>query len=238
MDDSFSPLARGGLDLATFSRNILYEDNHLLALYKPAGMLTQGDSSGRLSLLDLGKAWLKETYHKPGEAFLGMVHRLDRPVSGVVLFAKTSKAASRLSEQFRNRAIHKVYMAVVHGCLDPPSGDSIAYLARHGRKSVPAPVPAPGTQRAEMAYETLTRGKGCSLVRITLLTGRRHQIRAQLALLGCPVLGDRRYGSPLILEAQSIALHGLSLTFSHPVAKDEITLEAPLPHDGLWTNLV
>ncbi|MBN1848747.1 MAG: RluA family pseudouridine synthase [Deltaproteobacteria bacterium] len=222
------------LGLETFSENILYEDNHLLAVYKPAGMLTQGDRSGRVSLLDLGKEWLRVQYNKPGKAFLGLLHRLDRPVSGVVLFAKTSKAAGRLSEQFRNRIVKKVYLAVIHSHLTPPQGDSIMYLVRDGSRSTVTLFSHPKAQRAELSYRTLQEREETSLVRIVLRTGRRHQIRAQLAALGHPIVGDRRYGSPLTIKEHAIALQAHSLTFLHPISKEEVYLEAPMPELWPW----
>jgi 23S rRNA pseudouridine1911/1915/1917 synthase len=218
----------------TFSRNILYEDNHLLAVFKPAGMLTQGDRSKRVSLLDLGKEWLRVQYHKPGKAFLGLLHRLDLPVSGVVLFAKTSKAAGRLSAQFRNRIITKIYMAVIHGYLTPQQGDSILYLVRDGMRSSVTTPSHPRARKAELSYQTLQKGDETSLIRIVLATGRRHQIRAQLAALGHPIVGDRMYGSAKTLGGKAIALHAHSLTFLHPISKEEILLEAPMPEVWPW----
>lgn len=225
----------GILILETFSRNLFYEDNHLLAVVKPAGMLIQGDRSGRVSLLDLGKQWLALTYRKPGQAFLGLLHRLDRPVSGVVLFAKTSKAARRFSAQFRNRTTQKIYLAVIHGHLHPPKGDLIRYLVRNGLRSFLSTSSDPKAQRAALAYETLKEQDQTSLVRVTLDTGRHHQIRAQLAAIGKPILGDRKYGSDATLNGDAIALHVKSLTFSHPIGGHDITLEAPLPKKWPWS---
>ena len=227
-------IANGHLTVETLSRNILYEDNHLLVVFKPAGMLTQGDRSGGMSLLDLGKQWLKIQYNKPGHAFLGLLHRLDRPVSGVVLFAKTSKAARRISEQFRNRAISKIYVAVIHGLLDPPQGDSVMYLVRDGSRSSISNASDRKAQKAVLSYETLKKWEQISLVKITLATGRRHQIRAQLAALGHPILGDRKYGSDTVLEGNTIALHARSLIFFHPISKKEIVLEASMPEARPW----
>jgi 23S rRNA pseudouridine1911/1915/1917 synthase len=233
-----SLITSDNLILESFPSNILYEDNHLLAVFKPAGMLTQGDRSGRVSLLDLGKEWLRLRYNKPGKAFLGLLHRLDRPVSGVVLFAKTSKAAGRLSAQFRSRTITKIYLAVIHGHLTPPQGDSILYLVRDGSRSSVATSSHPKAQRAELSYEVLKKKDQISLVRIALATGRHHQIRTQLVALGHPIVGDRKYGSDTILEGNAIALQAHSLTFLHPISKEEIFLEAPMPEVWPWSKFL
>ena len=236
MTKSGSIIKSRHLTLDTFPANILYEDNHLLAVLKPAGMLTQGDRSEGISLLDLGKQWLKIRYNKPGHAFLGLLHRLDRPVSGVVLFAKTSKAARRISEQFRNRTISKIYLTVVNGYLNPPQNDCVMYLVRDGSHSSISNASDPKAQKAVLGYKTLQKGELISLVRITLGTGRRHQIRAQLAALGHPILGDRKYGSDTILEENAVALHAHSLTFFHPISREEVLVEAPLPEAWPWTS--
>ncbi|MBF0476359.1 MAG: RluA family pseudouridine synthase [Deltaproteobacteria bacterium] len=225
------------LSLETLAQNVLYEDNHLLGLFKPAGMLTQGDSTGRLSLLDLGKLWLQQKYQKPGQAFLGLLHRLDRPVSGVVLFAKTSKSARRLSEQFRNRRIVKIYLAVVEGHPAPPEGISKVYLIRQGSKSVLTTPGRATAQSAELSYKTLKTGPRASLVQVIPATGRRHQIRAQLAALGHPIYGDRNYGSSHGLADGVISLQAQSLTFHHPISAEQITLTAPPPQGRPWSLL-
>ena len=162
--------------------------------------------------MDLAKAWLKEQYQKPGRVFLGMVHRLDRPVAGVVVFARTSKAAGRLSAQFRDRGPKKVYWAVVEGRLNPPDGTSEMHLLWEGRKSRPCSADVQGAQPARLAYRTLESGPRSSLVEVDLLTGRRHQIRAQMAALGCPIMGDRLYGSAHEPVSDSIGLLARSLT--------------------------
>lgn len=209
---------------------VLYEDNHLIAINKPAGILIQGDVSGDISLMDVVKQYIKEKYRKPGNVFLGLLHRLDRPVSGVVLFARTSKAASRLSQQWRSRSIRKVYWARVHGVMTPREGSLTSHLKKNGTKEVVvAEEGDQGAQKAILSYRTLQRGAEESLLEIVLHTGRKHQIRAQLAAAGCPIVGDVKYGAPSALENKAIRLMARSLTFTHPTRGDDITLEAPPP---------
>ncbi len=224
-------------DAENYARIVLHEDNHLLAVCKPAGVLIQGDSSGRPNLLDLGKEYLKIKYAKPGQVFLGLVHRLDRQVGGAVVFARTSKAAARLSAQFRDHTAAKTYWAVVRGRLSPPSGQSVMHLVRDDWKSVPAPAGTPGAQRAALNYRTLKTGPSTSLVEIDLLTGRRHQIRAQLGALGCPIAGDPKYGSDLAPAGDAIGLWARRLIISHPTRNEQIVLDAPPPPDWPWLPL-
>ncbi|MBC2743786.1 MAG: RNA pseudouridine synthase [Desulfosarcina sp.] len=198
---------------------VLYEDNHLLAVYKPSGLLVQGDRTGDGCLLDLGKQWLKERYHKPGKVFLAMVHRLDRPVAGVVLFARTSKAAGRLSKQFRERTVQKHYLAVVSGTVSSESGRLIHHIERHDRLSRVVPAPTDSSQEARLRYTVLGTDRDKSLLRISLETGRRHQIRIQLANLGYPILGDLRYGADAPLHGRQIALLAHELKVDHPTKK-------------------
>ena len=214
---------------------VLYEDNHLLALYKPAGLLVQGDHTGAASLLDLAKAWLKERYQKKGEAFLGLVHRLDRPVAGVVLFCRTSKAAGRISEQFRSGKVRKYYLAIVAGTPAASSGQLIDHLERHeNRSSRITPAPTSTSQEARLSYRVLGSITTSSLVEIHLETGRHHQIRVQLSHLGHPILGDLRYGAPAPLVQKQVALVASKLTFFHPITKDELSISSPLPRDWPW----
>ncbi|MFV9691118.1 MAG: RluA family pseudouridine synthase [Desulfobacteria bacterium] len=229
--ENFTP---GPSFVEEFSSNVLYEDNHLLGLYKPAGLLVQGDHTGRPSLLDMAKHWLKLKYQKPGNVFLGMVHRVDRPVGGVVMFARTSKAAARLSAQIRNRTITKIYQAVVHGRIDPWLGVLKANLVRKGRKTIVEDPDDRTGQYAHLSYRTVETTEDFSLLEIRLVTGRRHQIRAQLAAKGHPILGDTRYGSQFRLGSHTIALLGKIFTCQHPTKSISITLEAPLPHDWPW----
>lgn len=216
--------------------DVLYEDNHLLAVLKPAGLATMGVAPDRPSLLAEAKEYLRRRYHKPGNVYLGVVSRLDAPVTGIVLLARTSKAAARLNEQFRTRAVEKIYWALVEGHPRPAADRSIDWLvpdARHRRVSRAAPE-TPGAQRAELQYRELCRVGPRSLLEVTLVTGRKHQIRVQLALRGHPVAGDRKYGSPTAFE-HGIALHSRRLVFEHPVQHEPIELEAPLPRS--WQQL-
>jgi 23S rRNA pseudouridine1911/1915/1917 synthase len=217
---------------------ILYEDNHVLGVFKPAGVLVQGDRTGDTTLLELAKLWLIEKYQKPGNAFLGLVHRLDRPVAGVVIFAKTSKAASRLSHQFRARTIQKSYLAVVEGRLSPPSGTLVHYIRKHERRNRPvhiAETPFEDAKRAELSYALLEEADGNSLVQIQIQTGRHHQIRAQLAALGHPIIGDYKYRSRQMLPERKIALFALQICFKHPTLDQAVTVQAPLPDHWPWT---
>jgi 23S rRNA pseudouridine1911/1915/1917 synthase len=213
---------------------VLYADNHLLALYKPAGLLVQGDATQDISLLELGKSWLKEKYQKPGRVFLGLVHRLDRPVAGVVVFARTSKAAARLSEQFRSSTVEKRYLAVVEGTLSEPAGRWVDQLTREGRSSKVVIAANTKLQEARLHYRVLDQHVNRSLVEIDLETGRRHQIRVQFAHRGHPLLGDQRYGSSIVLAQKQIALLAKALTCNHPVRADRLTVESPLPRGWPW----
>jgi len=213
---------------------ILYEDNHLLGVYKPAGMLTQGDRTGDLSLLDWAKEWIKARYVKPGRVFLGLIHRLDRPVAGAVLFARTSKAASRLSAQIRGHKIEKLYWAIVHGRPRPAEGKSEAYLARTRNKSILTGPHDPSGQWAVLHYKVLESRASFSLVEVTLVTGRHHQIRCQLAALGHPVLGDLKYGSTHSLPSRAIGLLSKRLTCHHPTRDMDVAIESPMPEDWPW----
>jgi|TARA_B100000809_G_scaffold14933_1_gene13557 23S rRNA pseudouridine1911/1915/1917 synthase len=209
---------------------IIFIDNHLIAVTKPAGLLTQPDRNTDESLIDQTRQWIKEKYNKPNNIFLGLVHRLDRNVSGVVLFARTSKAASRLSKQFREGTPKKHYRAIVLGKLKEEHTTLVHYLRKE--KSLRAtvfPRETPTAKRSELSYEVINSLEKKSLLEVSLSTGRFHQIRAQMAFIGHPIIGDVKYGAPEPLPNQEIALYAHKLVFSHPVSNEEITLTAPEP---------
>lgn len=213
---------------------VLYEDNHLIAVYKPAGILTQGDRSKDVCMMDMVKDYLKEKYHKPYNVFLGLLHRLDRQVSGIVLFAKTSKGASRLSEQFRSRKVEKIYHAVVLGELKQDREKLVSFLKKNEKEKI---------KRAELFYEVLAFNKKYSLLKIKLQTGRFHQIRVQLSSMGFPILGDIRYGAPFLLPDKNIALSATSLSFKTATKPSfakatESKKEVSIPIPGEWREYV
>lgn len=211
---------------------ILYIDNHLIAVFKPAGMLTQGDDSSEVSLMDQVKDWIKTEYKKPGKVFLGLVHRLDRPVSGVVVFARTSKGASRLSEQFRQKTTKKIYQALVEGAPQPRHASLTHYLRKEkSLKATVFPRPTPNAKEALLDYQVIENFSATSLLDIQLHTGRFHQIRAQLSFIGHPIVGDKKYGASSALPEGRIALHARRMTFNHPISKEEIVIDCPLPQD-------
>lgn len=216
---------------------VLYRDNHLLVLYKPAGLLVQSDETQEQSLLELGKAWVKDVYKKPGNVFLGMVHRLDRPVAGVVLFCRTSKAAGRMSEQFRLKSTEKYYVAVVEGELKEKKGTLVNFLVRReNRSSIVVPGETPCSQEAVLSYSVLDVADGRTLIRIKLETGRHHQIRVQLAHIGHPIVGDLRYGASAPLSGKQIALFAKELRVNHPVRGERMLFESHLPCAWPWTG--
>ncbi len=206
---------------------VLYEDNHLLALLKPAGMLTMGDDTGDVTMVDVAREYLKEKYNKPGNVFVGVVHRLDRPVSGVLLFARTSKAASRLSDQFRRGAVRKLYHAVVEGQPKNAEGTLVDWLLKDRQENLVACVSedTPGAQKSILNYKVTSRESGRVQLEIEPLTGRSHQIRVQLAAMGTPIVGDAKYGST-VRKGGRISLHAKSLEFDHPTTKERITIQA------------
>jgi 23S rRNA pseudouridine1911/1915/1917 synthase len=226
--------------------DVLYEDNHLLAVNKPAMLPTMGVAEDRDSLLAVAKEYVRRKYNKPGNVYLGIVSRLDAPVTGVVLLARTSKAAARLSAQFRDRDVSKTYWALVEGRIEPEAGrlkDFVRKDERHRRMHI-APANSAGAQSAELEYRVMAGEPGSvrlidersiSLLEVRLLTGRKHQIRVQLSHAGFPVLGDRKYGSRRPFPA-GIALHSRSLVVEHPVSKMQIRIEAPLP--ASWERFV
>ncbi|HUG93270.1 MAG TPA: RNA pseudouridine synthase [Planctomycetaceae bacterium] len=227
------------------SLEILCEDAPVVAVNKPAGVITQGAPPGVDSLADLVREYLKRKYSKPGNVYLGLVHRLDRPVSGVVVFARNSKAAARLSEQFREHRVRKVYHAVVERLPDPESGTLTDWLLRDRDAARVRLVPAetPGAREAVLHYRTLGRQRGRAWLEIEPATGRMHQIRVQLAARGWAIVGDHKYGArtelvpprPVERWQAPIALHARSLTLKHPIRYDDLTIAAPLPEE--WDQL-
>ncbi|HUT11499.1 MAG TPA: RluA family pseudouridine synthase [Thermoguttaceae bacterium] len=214
---------------------ILYEDNHLLAVSKPAGLPTMGTPQGKPTLLTIAKEYVKQKYGKPGNVYLGMMSRLDAPVTGVVLLARTSKAARRLTQQFRTHAVEKAYWAIVEGTVEPPAGQCVDWVApheRHRRMRIVGPK-LPGAKEARLSYRRISTLGADSLLEIDLHTGRKHQIRLQLAHRGHPILGDRKYGSRRSWPS-GIALHAQRLSITHPVQGTPLIFEAPLPDS--WRN--
>jgi len=220
----------------SIERQILYQDNHLIIVNKLPSQIVQGDKTGDEPLSEILKKYIKEKYHKPGEVFLGVVHRLDRPVSGVVLFARTSKALSRLNEMLKERTIKKIYWAVVKNPPPEKTGHLIHYLFRDEKKNKSFIVSEnrKDAKKAELIYHLLKSSDNYHLLEIELLTGRHHQIRAQLAHIGCPVKGDLKYGFPRTNPDASIHLHSRRIKFLHPVKKEQLAIEAPPPDDPLW----
>lgn len=211
---------------------ILYEDNHLIAVCKPAGMLVQGDDTKDESLFDRTQQFIKIKYQKPGNVYLGLIHRLDRPASGVVLFAKTSKAASRLSDQFRRHTTEKSYKIIVHNSPEKKTGVLKDYVMPvSGKKNIMQITSNKNIGKScELSYEVISCKKGYSEVNVQLKTGRKHQIRVQFANIGCPVAGDLKYGSSLkVADGRAICLHAESLKVEHPTKKESILITSPLP---------
>lgn len=219
---------------------VLYEDNHIIAVNKTCNEIVQGDKTGDIPLSETVKAYIKEKYNKPGEVFLGVTHRLDRPTSGVVLFARTSKALTRLNDMFKSHEqIRKTYWAIVQGAPKIPEARLENYLVRNEAQNK-SYIAKPGAKEAKLAvlsYKTLVRGDNYTLLEINLETGRHHQIRCQLAALGCPVKGDLKYGAKRSNPDGGICLHARRIEFIHPVSKQEICITAPVPDDALWRAL-
>lgn len=219
---------------------VLYEDNHIIAVNKTCNEIVQGDRTGDMPLSDMVKAYLKEKYQKPGEVFLGVPHRLDRPTSGVVLFARTSKALTRLNEMFRSHErIQKTYWAITEHAPVPSEGRLEHYLLRKEQQNK-SYVVQEGTQNAKLAkltYRTLGHSDRYYLVEVHLETGRHHQIRCQLSAIGCPIKGDLKYGAKRSNPDGGISLHARSIAFQHPVSKEFIRIVAPVPNDRLWQTL-
>ena len=219
--------------------NVVYEDNHIIIVNKQSGEIVQGDKTGDTPLSDIVKQYIKEKYNKPGNVFLGVVHRLDRPVSGLVVFAKTSKALSRLNEMFRTGDVHKTYWAIVKKNDIAPEATLTDWLTRNERqnKSYAHNREVPGAKKAVLSYKVRSMSDNYMLLEVRLMTGRHHQIRCQLAHMGCPIKGDLKYGSPRSNPDGSISLMSRRMEFVHPVSKETIAVEAPVPDDRLWLAL-
>lgn len=230
---------------------VLYEDNHIIIINKVPGEIVQGDKTGDEPLSDAVKAYLKSRYNKPGEVFLGVVHRIDRPVSGAVIFARTSKALSRLNQMLQERKIRKIYWAVISHqssvasrqfAVEPEDGVGadwlklVHYLKRNEKqnKSYSYELPGPGRVKAELKYRKIGESDRYALLEIELITGRHHQVRAQLSAIGCPIRGDLKYGYPRSNPDGSIHLHARRVEFTHPVSQENILITADPPKDKLW----
>lgn len=218
---------------------VVYEDNHIIIVNKTASEIVQGDKTGDVPLSETVKQYLKEKYHKPGNVFIGVTHRLDRPVSGLVVFAKTSKALSRLNEMFKNSEVKKTYWAIVKQTPAETEGELVNYLVRNEKqnKNYAYDTEKPGSKKAVLHYRLIARSDNYSLLEVDLKTGRHHQIRCQLAKMGCPIKGDLKYGFPRSNPDGSICLHARHVRFVHPVSKELIDVVAPVPSDNLWRSL-
>lgn len=218
---------------------VIYEDNHLIAVNKTCKEIVQGDKTGDTPLSEILKAWLKEKYAKPGNVFVGVAHRLDRPVSGLVLFAKTSKALARLNEMFRTGDIKKTYWAIVKNSPPTEEGTLEHWLVRNEKqnKSYAYTEEKPNSKKAILHYKLLARSDNYYLLEVDLKTGRHHQIRCQLAKMGCPIKGDLKYGSERSNKDGGISLHARKAQFIHPVSKEPVEIVASVPDDSLWKGI-
>ena len=217
---------------------VLYEDNHIIVVYKESGEIVQGDKTGDKPLSETIKACIKEKYAKPGNVFLGVVHRLDRPVSGLVVFAKTSKALSRLNDMFRKGEVKKTYWAMVQTPPAEPEGTLTNWLVRNEKqnKSYAYDHEVPNAKKAILKYKTIGQTEHYTLLEVNLLTGRHHQIRCQLSAIGCPIKGDLKYGARRSNPDGSISLLSRTVEFIHPVSKENISVVSPLPAEKVWDN--
>lgn len=219
---------------------VVYEDNHIIIVYKESGEIVQGDKTGDTPLSEDVKAYIKDKYAKPGLVFLGVVHRLDRPVSGLVVFARTSKALSRLNDMFREGDVHKTYWAIVQQRPPKDEGTLEHWLVRNEKqnKSYAYDHEVPHSKKAILKYRMIGATEHYFVLEINLLTGRHHQIRCQLAAMGCPIKGDLKYGAKRSNTDGSISLLAHRVEFVHPVSKLPIVVESPLPEDNLWQNII
>ncbi|MDR0895112.1 MAG: RNA pseudouridine synthase [Prevotellaceae bacterium] len=219
---------------------VVYEDNHIIIVNKTASEIVQGDKTGDVPLSEIVKQYLKEKYQKPGNVFVGITHRLDRPVSGLVVFAKTSKALARLNEMFKVGAVKKTYWAIVKETPQPEEGELVNYLVRNEKKnrSYAYDNEVPDSKKAVLHYRLIGESQNYFLVEVDLKTGRHHQIRCQLAKIGCPIKGDLKYGYPRSNSDGSICLHARYIRFVHPVSGLDISVEAPVPSNTLWEAFV
>lgn len=215
---------------------VLYEDNHIIIVNKAPGEIVQGDKTGDKPLVEILKEWIKEKYAKPGNVFCGVVHRLDRPVGGVVIFAKTSKALSRLNEMFRKGEVDKTYWAITANCPAKETDTLNHYITTTERnnKSYASPTPRNNSQKAVLSYRHIASSERYHLLEVNLMTGRKHQIRVQLSSIGCPIRGDLKYGAKRSNPDGSISLMARRVRFIHPVSGKKIDVTAPLPADPLW----
>ena len=216
---------------------VVYEDNHIIVVNKDSGEIVQGDKTGDTPLSDIVKEYIRRKYNKPGNVFLGVVHRLDRPVSGLVVFAKTSKALTRLNEMFRTGNVHKTYWAITRNTPPQPSGRLEQWIVRNEKqnKSYAYNHEKSGSKKAILEYTTIGTSDNYTLLEVRLMTGRHHQIRCQLAAMGCPIKGDLKYGARRSNPDGSISLMSHHVEFTHPVSKETISLTAPLPPHSLWS---
>ena len=218
---------------------VIYEDNHIIIVNKAPGEIVQGDKTGDKPLLDTVKEWIKETHAKPGNVFLGVVHRLDRPVGGLVVFAKTSKALSRLNEMFRKGEVHKTYWALTRNRPAKDNDLLTHYITtvEKNNKSYASLTPKSGAKESKLRYRVLAEGQSLNLIEVELLTGRKHQIRVQMSSIGCPIKGDLKYGDKRSNPDGSISLIARRIRFVHPVSGKEIDLTAPVPNERVWHEL-
>ena len=218
--------------------NVLYEDNHLLIVEKPVNIAVQEDASKDMDLLNMLKSYIKEKYNKPGDVYLGLVHRLDRPVGGVMVFARTSKAASRLSNELRKQQIYRKYKAIIRGTLPNKQGELVDYLYKDRKKNLVTVVSSKnkGGKKAILEYKVLSKKDNLSMLEVELKTGRSHQIRVQLANQGTPLYGDQKYGGHVNKHGQQIALWASSLSVKHPTKDEMITVESEPPKEYPWAE--